>query len=258
LQINTLGDLDDRNAYRGALVEYYTPLVDQLCDDCKRRLELNPLRLLDCKKDARLVDAAPLLQDLLKPESVEFFDGVLAALDAAKIPYTRNQRLVRGLDYYAHTTFEWWHTSLQGAQNALGGGGRYDGLAEVLGFPATPGVGYAIGCERTLNVARELGVVPPAPGACDVVVCSLALEQGLDAASLARELRGTGRRVVLDASKRKLDKKLRDADRLGARWAVIIGEREVNEGTVSLRDMSVGAAETVSRDSLGTKLLEAT
>ena len=139
LQINTLGNIEDRTRYRGALIDYYTPLRNQLCEDCVRRLELNPLRLLDCKRDARFVAEAPLLEEHLDEESKEFFAAVLTNLDQAGIPYTQNPRLVRGLDYYAHTTFEWWHTSLHGAQNALGGGGRYDGLAAVLGFPETPG-----------------------------------------------------------------------------------------------------------------------
>ncbi len=134
LQVNTLGDREDRLRYRAALVEYYTPLRDRLCDDCQRRLDDNPLRLLDCKRDAQYVDGAPLIGDHLGAASRAYFDSVRAHLDDAGIPYTHNQRLVRGLDYYAHTAFEYWHRSLEGAQNALGGGGRYDGLAEELGF----------------------------------------------------------------------------------------------------------------------------
>ncbi|MDQ2960152.1 MAG: histidine--tRNA ligase, partial [Candidatus Dormibacteraeota bacterium] len=125
LQLNSLGDRDDRLRYRDALVGYYTPLRDSLCEDCRRRLDDNPLRLLDCKRDARFVEAAPLLGDHLSPASREYFAAVTAQLDDARVPYTRNQRLVRGLDYYSDTAFEFWHTSLQGAQNALGGGGRY-------------------------------------------------------------------------------------------------------------------------------------
>jgi histidyl-tRNA synthetase len=237
LQVNTLGDIEDRQKYREALIEYYEPLQSELCEDCRRRLKINPLRLLDCKRDSRFVQAAPLLHDYLSPDSENFFTDVLAALDLAKIPYERNERLVRGLDYYAHTTFEWWHTSLQGAQNALGGGGRYDGLAEVLGFAATPGTGYALGCERILIIANELGIAPKPAPAARVVVCPLSPQENAFASEVARTIRSRETSVILDASPRKLDKKLRDADRQGARFAVIVGSREAENGAVSLRDM---------------------
>ena len=158
LQVNTLGDLEDRIRYRTALVAYYTPLQDRLCADCRRRLGTNPLRLLDCKRDAGLVAGAPEIGPSLSPESHAFFAKVAGFLDAAGIPFRLNPRLVRGLDYYAHTAFELWHESLQGAQNAVGGGGRYDGLAKVLGFAPTPGTGYALGVERTMAVCREQGL----------------------------------------------------------------------------------------------------
>lgn len=124
LQINSLGSPEDRLTYRQQLLAYFQPLQDKLCPDCQRRLSTNPLRLLDCKKDADLVAAAPSIQESLSEESRRYFAEVLQYLETADIPYTINQRLVRGLDYYAHTAFEFWHQSLQGAQNALGGGGR--------------------------------------------------------------------------------------------------------------------------------------
>jgi histidyl-tRNA synthetase len=250
LQINTLGDIEDRKRYRSALVDYYTPLQNQMCEDCQRRLQINPLRLLDCKKDARFVEAAPLLGDHLGSGSAEFFEQVVQGLDAASIPYHRNPRLVRGLDYYAHTTFEWWHTSFEGAQNALGGGGRYDGLAEVLGFPATPGAGYALGCERVLIIATEAGVAPSSAAAADVVVCPLSAAENRYAADVAREIRGPRIKVILDASSRKLDRKLRDADRQGARFAAIVGSNEVADGVVSLRDMSDKSSRTIPKHEL--------
>ena len=183
LQVNTLGDIDDRLRYRAALVGYFEPLRDRLCEDCRRRLEVNPLRLLDCKRDAGLVSGAPQIGPSLSPESQGFFTRVTDLLTAAAIPFSLNPRLVRGLDYYAHTTFELWHKSLQGAQNALGGGGRYDGLAEVLGFPPVPGSGYALGVERTIAVCRELGL-GPAPRREGVVVLGVGLTE------LARRRRG--------------------------------------------------------------------
>ena len=237
LQLNTLGDLDDRLRYREALLGYYRPLVDRLCDDCRRRLEINPLRVLDCKRDQGLSVEAPLITDSLSEASTAYFAAVQEGLVAARVPFSLNPRLVRGLDYYAHTAFEYWHSSLQGAQNSLGGGGRYDGLAEALGFPATPGIGYAFGVERLLLIAGEQGTAPAAEPACDAVVCSIDPAQAPAAAEVARLLRAAGVRTVLDASDRKIDRKLRTANRLGARVCVIVGEEEAREGAATVKDL---------------------
>jgi len=246
LQVNTLGDAEDRIRYRAALVSYYTPLRDRLCDDCKRRLDINPLRLLDCKKDADLAAGAPVIWELLDAGSKEFFNAVLTSLEQAGVIAHVNHRIVRGLDYYADTVFEFWHDSLHGAQNSLGGGGRYDGLAEILGLPPSPGTGYALGVERILMVGQRLGVIPAPDRDCDVVVCSVDSPQAHHAASLARDLRGAGLRVVLDVSDRRLDRKLRAADRLGALAAVIVGEDEVRDGTAVVRDLAEHAQQRVS------------
>jgi histidyl-tRNA synthetase len=247
LQVNTLGDLDDRLRYRTALVEYYTPLQDQLCEDCRRRLGVNPLRLLDCKRDSGLVAAAPQIGPSLSPESQAFFAEVTTLLAAAGIPFQLNPRLVRGLDYYAHTTFELWHESLQGAQNALGGGGRYDGLAEVLGFPATPGSGYALGVERTLAVCREQGLGPAARRE-QVVVLGIAGTDTPAAAAVARRLRVAGITAVLDASDRRLDRRLAAAARQGARAVVLVGEAEAAGGAATWKDLDSGHQETAPVD----------
>lgn len=246
LQVNTLGDRDDRARYRETLVRYYTPLRDQLCDDCKRRLESNPLRLLDCKADARFAEAAPVMWDELDAGSKQFFSDVLDLLDDAGVVRHVNHRIVRGLDYYTDTVFEIWHESLHGQQNSLGGGGRYDGLAETLGFPATPGTGYALGVDRSLLVAEELGITPAPQRACDAIVCSVDAPQARHAAALARTLRAAGVRTVLDVSERRLDRKLRTADKLGARVAVIIGEDELRDSTATLRDLQRRSQEHVS------------
>ncbi|HZS15055.1 MAG TPA: histidine--tRNA ligase [Candidatus Dormibacteraeota bacterium] len=237
LQVNSLGDGDDRRRYREALIAYYEPHAGRLCDDCRTRLRTNPLRLLDCKRDADLVADAPRMTDSLGPASRAWFQQVVDDLGAAGIPFTHNPRLVRGLDYYMHTSFEYWHESLKGAQNALGGGGRYDGLAEVLGFPATPGIGYAMGVERLLLAAGDGGRVPPPQPACDAVAASLEPQQAQAAAGVARTLRSAGVRTVLDVSDRKLDRKLRNADRLGARVVVLIGPEEQAEGSATVRDL---------------------
>jgi len=250
LQVNTLGTGDDRRRYREALVSYYTPLRDQLCEDCRRRLELNPLRLLDCKKDARFVAEAPVIWDILDGESQIYFESVLASLRDAGVDARVNHRIVRGLDYYTDTVFEFWHESLHGAQNSLGGGGRYDGLAQTLGFAPTPATGYALGVERILLVARELGTLPgPSPNG-DVLVCSVEPPQSLRAASDARALRSAGVRVVLDVSDRRLDRKLRAADRVGARVVVIVGEEEAAADAASVRDLAAHSQQRISRAQL--------
>ena len=250
LQVNTLGDAEDRRRYRDALVAYYTPFRERLCDDCKRRLDINPLRLLDCKKDSDLVAGAPVIWDLLDAGSKAYFNAVLASLDAAGVTANINHRVVRGLDYYADTVFEFWHDSLHGAQNSLGGGGRYDGLAELLGLTPTPGTGYALGVERILMVARRLGVAPGPGTDCDVLVCSVETPQAQLAASAARTLRAAGARVVLDISERRLDRKLRSADRLGARVAVIVGEDEVRDSSAVVRDLDAHAQRRVPSSGL--------
>jgi histidyl-tRNA synthetase len=246
LQVNSLGDLDDRMRYREALLGHFRPLADQLCEDCRRRLDINPLRVLDCKRDAVLRDAAPLITDSLSPASRGHFEEVLRGLEAAGVTAELNPRLVRGLDYYAHTAFEYWHSSLQGAQNSLGGGGRYDGLAEAIGFPPTPGIGYAFGVERLLLLAAEQGTAPPPRPACDAVVCSVEPAQALAAAEVARRLRTAGVRTVLDAADRALGRKLRAADRLGARVCVIVGPDEVREGVAQVRDLGRHTQEVAS------------
>jgi len=243
LQVNTLGDSDDRARYRAALLAYFTPIRDQLCDDCRRRLDTNPMRILDCKRDAALTAGAPDITASLSEASVQSFGAVLAHLDDARIPYAVNRRLVRGLDYYAHTAFELWHTSLEGAQNALGGGGRYDGLAELLGFAATPGVGYAFGVERLLIIADQLGTAPVAAPAADAVVCSLNENEAAYAAAVARSLRDHGLTTVLDAGSRRIDRKLRAADRLGAVACLIVGPDEAGDGSVQVKDLRSGAQE---------------
>jgi histidyl-tRNA synthetase len=250
LQVNSLGHADDRRRYREALIAYYEPHYDELCDDCKRRLRINPLRLLDCKRDSGLVAGAPRIEDSLSPESRAYFATVLDDLRDAGIAFEVNPRLVRGLDYYTHTAFEFWHSSLQGAQNAIGGGGRYDGLAEVLGYQPTPGVGYAFGVERLLLTAAPYGRVPGARPACDALVASIEPAQAKPAAAAARSMRAAGIRTVLDVSDRKLDRKLRYADRLGARAIVLVGPDEAAEDSAAVRDMQTREQQRVAVDAL--------
>jgi histidyl-tRNA synthetase len=245
LQVNSLGSPVDRARYRAALVEYYTPLEASLDDDCRRRLHTNPLRLLDCKRDAALVERAPVIWDSLDKASREHLTAVLRDLEAAGIDAVRNDRVVRGLDYYSDTVFEFWHDLLQGAQSSLGGGGRYDGLAELLGFPATAATGYALGVERILILARALGTIPTVEPATDVYVCSVEPAEAEAAATAARMLRASGARAVLDVAERRLDRKLRAAGKAGARVAVIIGANEVAGESAVVRDLEGHSQQTV-------------
>jgi histidyl-tRNA synthetase len=245
LQVNSLGSPEDRARYRAALVAYYTPLEASLDDDCRRRLHTNPLRLLDCKRDAALAERAPVIWDSLAGASREHLTAVLRDLEAAGIDAIRNDRVVRGLDYYSDTVFEFWHDLLQGAQSSLGGGGRYDGLAELLGFPATAATGYALGVERMLILARALGTIPPVEPAAEVYVCSVEPAGAQVAADTARRLRDAGTRAVLDVAERRLDRKLRAAGKAGARVAVIIGENEVAGESAVVRDLDGHSQQTV-------------
>jgi histidyl-tRNA synthetase len=187
-----------------------------------------------------------VLWDLLDEASRSHLTAVRRDLESAGIDAIRNDRLVRGLDYYSDTVFEFWHDVLQGAQSSLGGGGRYDGLAPLLGFAATPATGYALGVDRILMVARELETAPAGGTAADALVCSVEPGQAEHAAVVARVLRRAGARTVLDVAERRLDRKLRAAGRIGARVAVIIGENEVATESAVVRDLDNRSQQTVS------------
>ena len=237
LQVNSIGDANCRPAYREALLAYYLPLREQLCHDCQRRLESNPLRLLDCKEDAGHRDAAPKISDYLCEPCRDAFGQVRAHLDAAGIGYTVNPLLVRGLDYYTRTAFEFWHESLSGAQNALGGGGRYDGLAEAIGYPATPAVGFAGGMDRVVMMLAEEGIEIVAPPAAEIIV----ITDG-DGLETAAGIVGRAVREVLptavDYTTRSLKAKMRSANRMAARWVVLMNADEADRRVVQLKEMA--------------------
>ena len=231
--VNSIGDGNCRPAYRQKLVEYFSADEDRLTRDSRRRLRLNPLRVLDDKElDAGLAAGAPRSLDHLCDACRTHFDEVCALLDALGVRYEIDHRLVRGLDYYTRTTFEFYVAGRRGQQQALGGGGRYDGLAELLGGQPTPGIGFGIGIDRTVLAAAEQETEPPS-GAPLVAVVSAdaALASRLWVASALRE---AGLRVRADGSVRKLGKQLESAAKLGARWAVIVSDEA---GNVILRDL---------------------
>jgi histidyl-tRNA synthetase len=242
--ISSIGCPTCRPALYHALREFFAPKLAELCEFCRARYGTNPLRILDCKvpADVEARAGAPSALDHLCDECREHFAGVRTKLDALAIPYEVDPTIVRGLDYYSRTAFEVIHPSL-GAKDVIIGGGRYDGLAEILGGPATPGVGFGSGLERLLMVLGEEG---PSPGP-DVYLAAASEEARGAAFMLALELRRAGLSVEVDYTGRALRAQMREANRLGARAAVLIGEDEMQAGTVTLRDMASGEQQTVPR-----------
>jgi histidyl-tRNA synthetase len=243
LELNTLGDPPSRAAYREALVSYFSRRISELSEDSRRRLDRNPLRILDSKEesDGRVSLEAPPFEEFLNTASRDFFARVRDGLDALGISYRLNPRLVRGLDYYTHTAFE-FVTSDLGAQGTVIGGGRYDGLVEMMGGPATPGVGWAAGIERLAMLIEEPRG-PPRPIA--VVPIGEAAEAA--ALTLAETLRNNGCAVDLGYSG-NVARRMRRANRVNARVAVLIGEEEIARNVVTLRDLDSGEQSEVPMD----------
>ncbi len=249
LELNTLGDPDSRRGYRAALVEYFGDQRDRLSKDSLERLERNPLRILDSKDegDRRLVADAPLFGDYLNQASVDFFSRVTAGLETLGIAYQLNPRLVRGLDYYTHTAFEFTTTEL-GAQGAVLAGGRYDGLIETIGGPSTPGTGWAAGVERLAMLLTEAPSVPR-----PIAVVPVGGQAEELALVLVQRLRHEGFAVDLGFSG-NIRKRMKRADRVRARAAVILGEDELAKDSATVRDLDTGEQELVSLDSLSDRL----
>ena len=234
-RVNSIGDAACRPAYRDALINYFGAHEDRLSEDSRRRLRINPLRVLDDKELApELAADAPRGIDHLCDACRGHFDGVRRLLDALGVRYELDHRLVRGLDYYSRTAFEFSIAGREGQQQALGGGGRYDGLVELLGGRPTPGIGFGIGLDRTVIAMAEQGAAPPPRSALVAV-----LGTGDDPAQrlrVAASLRQAGLAVRPDGSARKLGKQLESASKAGARWAVIVGEGDA----LALKDLASG------------------
>jgi histidyl-tRNA synthetase len=239
LQINSLGTPESRKAYRELLQAYFRQHIDALDDDGRRRLEGNPLRILDSKHPPtqEIVRHAPVLTEHLDPESQAHFAELKAGLDALGIAYTVNPRLVRGLDYYSRTVFE-WITDALGSQDAVCSGGRYDGLIAQMGGEATPAIGFAMGVERVVELVRLAGVSAPA-GAPDVFVMAQGETAQRSALVLAEKLRDQlpGRGIVVHCGQAKFKTQFRRADESGARVALIIGDDELARGVVALKPL---------------------
>ncbi len=252
LQINSLGTSESRKAYRELLQAYFRRHLDVLDEDGKRRLEGNPLRILDSKHapTQEIVKNAPVLSEHLDPESQAHFTELRAGLDALGIPYTVNPRLVRGLDYYSRTVFE-WITDALGSQDAVCSGGRYDGLIAQMGGEATPAIGFAMGVERVVELTRLAGMLPP-PARPDVFVITQGERARRTALQLAEVLRdgATGRIVLVHCGGGKFKTQFQRADESGARLALIVGDDELERGVIALKPLR-GADTTQTEHPVG-------
>jgi histidyl-tRNA synthetase len=243
LEVNTLGDAPSRDAYRAALIAHFTAHRDALSEDSRRRLEKNPLRIIDSKEaeDRALVADAPTIAPFLTPEARAHWDALRRHLDAFGLPWRENPRIVRGLDYYSHTAFE-FVTDRLGAQGTVMGGGRYDGLVEEMGGPPTPSVGWAAGVERLAMLLERGGLTPAAPRHVAVIPVSEA-EEGA-ALALLQRLRAAGVAAEM-AYRGNLKRRMERANKHGARAAFIIGESEAARGVAQFRDLDAGTQEEV-------------
>ncbi|NLK08038.1 MAG: histidine--tRNA ligase [Firmicutes bacterium] len=257
VEVNSIGCPECRGEYRTYLIEALSPKIDTLCGDCQRRLSRNPLRVLDCKNEACNQAKTDLksIHDFLCGECYEHFEQVKAYLNLLDVTYTINPKLVRGFDYYTKTVFEILCHSL-GAQAAVAGGGRYDGLIEECGGPSTPAVGFAAGMERLLLTLEERGWKPPIKDGIDVFVAG-GLETRDAVVEIVFRLRGLGWQAEMDYNDRSLRAQMRAANRLNATWTLIAGERELAEGKVLVRHMAEGQQEEVPLDEIHNWLKQA-
>jgi len=240
LIINSLGDDESRKIHRQALIEHFTPHMDELCPNCNKRLMKNPLRILDCKEDMnhQAMKTAPSVLDYLNDASKQYFEQVKAYLDTLSIPYVVDPTLVRGLDYYNHTAFEIMSEAEGfGAITTLLGGGRYNGLAEQLGGPTTPGIGFGMGLERLFLALEAENITLPITDELDIYFVALGEAVQQQAVKLVHKLRDHGFKVDKDYLGRKMKAQLKTADRIKAKYVAILGEDELNKNSIIIRSM---------------------
>ncbi|MET3574679.1 histidine--tRNA ligase [Bhargavaea ullalensis] len=248
LVINSLGDKETREAHRDALIRHFEPAIGEFCSDCQKRLEKNPLRILDCKVDRGhpLMETAPALTDYLNESSAKYFAEVKESLDALGIPYEVDPNLVRGLDYYNHTAFEIMSTADGfGAITTLCGGGRYNGLSEEIGGPEAPGIGFAMSIERLLMALEAEGIRLGGEKSPDAFIVALDDRSRLEAVRLLGELRASGIEADMDYLGRKMKAQMKAADRIGAKFVIMIGENELENGAATVKNMEAGTQEPV-------------
>jgi histidyl-tRNA synthetase len=253
LQLNSVGCADDRARYNQALREALQPVVHLMCADCQRRAQTNPLRVLDCKvpEDQPIIEKLPKIGEYLDEPCREHFAAVRSMLDAVGVPYSINERMVRGLDYYTRTTFEFTHGGL-GAQSAVLGGGRYDGLSESLEGPKAPGIGFAIGEDRLILALQSQGAEVVAT--LQAYIAPLGAGMNAHALKLARELRRAGVSADLGDESFRLKKSFELAEKAGAKYIVIVGENEVASEQFAVKNLASGEQVNVARTDLAERL----
>jgi histidyl-tRNA synthetase len=256
LQINSIGDRKCRPAFVDRLRDYYEPHRAELCDESRDRLNRNPMRLLDCKKPRcqELAAAAPHMIDFLCDECHAHWQGLLIALDAISQPYSINYSLVRGFDYYTKTVFEFW-PAVQGAQSTVGGGGRYDLLAELIGGRSTPGIGFATGIERIVKAMNDEMVETPGQYTLQAFVAGLGEAGQRAALPLAQRLRHAGISAGAGTPGKSLKSQLRAANDSGARFALIVGDNELSSATVTVKDLMEHSERSIPGDGLVSHLV---
>lgn len=249
LEINSIGCPECRKHYHNALKEYFASRSDELCDTCRDRLERNPMRILDCKSPIckEIAQGAPVVIDYLCDECREHFEKVQTYLKAQGIEYTINPKIVRGLDYYTKTVFEFVSNAI-GAQGTVCGGGRYDGLVEELGGQSTPSLGFAMGLERLMLLLEAQECEFPAPATPDLFIIALGEKAVLKAVEIAKDMRAEGFSALLDLNGRSLRAQMKYADKLGSKFTVVIGDTEVDEKIVKLKNMQSGEETELALD----------
>ncbi|HDB7947191.1 histidine--tRNA ligase [Staphylococcus aureus] len=254
LVINSVGDMASRKEYNEALVKHFEPVIHEFCSDCQSRLHTNPMRILDCKvdRDKEAIKTAPRITDFLNEESKAYYEQVKAYLDDLGIPYIEDPNLVRGLDYYTHTAFELMmdNPNYDGAITTLCGGGRYNGLLELLDGPSETGIGFALSIERLLLALEEEGIELDIEENLDLFIVTMGDQADRYAVKLLNHLRHNDIKADKDYLQRKIKGQMKQADRLGAKFTIVIGDQELENNKIDVKNMTTGESETIELDAL--------
>ncbi|WP_145387961.1 histidine--tRNA ligase [Staphylococcus capitis] len=254
LVINSIGDSESRKEYNKALVNHFEPVIDTFCSDCQSRLHTNPMRILDCKidRDKEAIKTAPRITDYLNDDSKAYYEQVKHHLDDLNIPYVEDPNLVRGLDYYTHTAFELMmdNPNYDGAITTLCGGGRYNGLLQLLDGPSETGIGFALSIERLLLALEEEGIELDIEENFDLFIVTMGEEADRYAVKLLNDLRKNGVKADKDYLNRKIKGQMKQADRLNAKYTIVIGDQELENNSIAIKNMTTGESENIQLDQL--------
>ena len=254
LVINSIGDSESRKEYNKALVNHFEPVIDTFCSDCQSRLHTNPMRILDCKidRDKEAIKTAPRITDYLNDDSKAYYEQVKHHLDDLNIPYVEDPNLVRGLDYYTHTAFELMmdNPNYDGAITTLCGGGRYNGLLQLLDGPSETGIGFALSIERLLLALEEEGIELDIEENFDLFIVTMGEEADRYAVKLLNDLRKNDVKADKDYLNRKIKGQMKQADRLNAKYTIVIGDQELENNSIAIKNMTTGESENIQLDQL--------